>query len=246
MKKNIVSKIWIVLALLSGIYGFFILALGSGTKFFLIWFCIAIIFSGFAAISYFHLWSKLHKIVKILLISFIIFSLICFLIIQALIFSRFSDQGMDKLNYLIVLGAQVYEDKPSVVLKFRLDKAIEYLMDNPETKCIVSGGQGENESKPEAEVMAQYLIENGISTNRIIQENQSMTTEENLKNSIKLMEEQASVGIVTNNFHLFRALQLAKRLNIKNVYGIAASSTFFYLPNNLLREFLAYLKFLLL
>ena len=246
MNKNIVSKIWIVLAILSGIYGFFILALGSGTKFFLIWFFIAIIFLGLARISYYHLWSKLHKIVKILFIIFIIFSLICFLIIQTLIISHFSDQGIDKLNYLIVLGAQVYNDKPSVVLKFRLDKAIEYLMDNPETKCIVSGGQGDNEPKPEAEVMAQYLIENRISPNQIIQENQSMTTEENLKNSIQLMEEQASIGIVTNNFHLFRALQLAKKLNIENVYGIAAPSTFFYLPNNLLREFLAYLKFLFL
>lgn len=114
------------------------------------------------------------------------------------------------LDYIIVLGAQVRKDGPSPVLKYRLDKAVEYLNENPDTVCIVSGGQGSNEPWTEAEGMAQYLQEKGIDTARILTEDQSQTTEQNITNSKMLMKEGASVGIVTNNFHVFRALQIAK------------------------------------
>lgn len=98
----------------------------------------------------------------------------------------------------------------SPVLKYRLDKAVEYLNENPDTVCIVSGGQGSNEPWSEAEGMARYLQEKGIDTARILTEDQSQTTGQNITNSKKLMKEGASVGIVTNNFHVFRALQIAK------------------------------------
>ena len=62
---------------------------------------------------------------------------------------------------------------------------------------------------------------------------------------MKLMEEDASVGIVTNNFHMFRELQIAKKQGLKNVCGIEAESTRLYLPNNMLREFFAMVKFLM-
>jgi uncharacterized SAM-binding protein YcdF (DUF218 family) len=149
------------------------------------------------------------------------------------------------MDYIIVLGAQVYENGPSTVLQFRLDKAIEYLDDNPETICIVSGGQGYNEPFPEAVGMAAYLEDNGISEDRIILESESSNTEENIANSMVLIEETASVGIVTNNFHVFRAVQTAKREGLENVCGIAADTTKLYLPNNMLREFFGEVKFLL-
>lgn len=67
-----------------------------------------------------------------------------------MIIGEFSSTGKQNLDYMIVLGAQVHEDGPSVVLKYRLDAAIDYLNENPDTNCIVSGGQGANEPFPEA------------------------------------------------------------------------------------------------
>ena len=148
-------------------------------------------------------------------------------------------------DYVIVLGAQVHADKPSVVLKYRLDEAILYLNENPETVCIVAGGQGKNEPYSEAYGMAQYLMQNGIDKDRILLEDQSKTTEENLQFSRKFLPEDAEVGIITNDFHMFRALQIAKKQGLSDVCGIAADSTKFYLPNNMLREYFAEIKFLI-
>ena len=148
-------------------------------------------------------------------------------------------------DYVIVLGAQVHADKPSVVLKYRLDEAILYLNENPETVCIVAGGQGKNEPYSEAYGMAQYLMQNGIDKERILLEDQSKTTEENLRYSRKFLPEDAEVGIITNDFHMFRALQIAQKQGLSDVCGIAADSTKFYLPNNMLREYCAEIKFLI-
>ena len=144
-----------------------------------------------------------------------------------------------------MLGAQVHADKPSVVLKYRLDEAILYLNENPETVCIVAGGQGKNEPYSEAYGMAQYLMQNGIDKERILLEDQSKTTEENLRYSRKFLPEGAKVGIITNDFHMFRALQIAQKQGLSDVCGIAADSTKFYLPNNMLREYCAEIKFLI-
>ena len=94
--------------------------------------------------------------------------------------------------------------------------------------------------------MADYLKKNGISEKRIILETKSLTTEQNISNSMELMEKDASVGIVTNNFHMFRAIQIAKKQGLKKVCGIAAESTRLYLPNNMLREFFAMVKYLMM
>lgn len=147
------------------------------------------------------------------------------------------------LDYIIVLGAQVKEDGPSIVLQYRLDKAISYLSDNPTTRCIVSGGQGDNEPFSEAEGMYNYLVANGVDSERIILEDQSTSTVENIRNSKALLNDlYNSVGIVTNDFHVFRAVRIAKVQGLKNISGIAAESNAFYLPNNVLRECCGILK----
>jgi uncharacterized SAM-binding protein YcdF (DUF218 family) len=124
-----------------------------------------------------------------------------------------------------------------------LDRAIQYLENNPETICIVSGGKGYNEPFAEAVVMADYLKEKGISEDRILLEAESTNTEENIINSMALMEKGTSVGIVTNNFHVFRAVHIAKREGLERVCGIAADTTALYLPNNMLREFFAVVRY---
>ena len=75
------------------------------------------------------------------------------------------------------------ESGPRAALKYRLDEAVEYLEDNPKTICIVSGGQGANEPYSEAEGMAQYLKEQGIAASRILLEDKSLNTEQNMEYS---------------------------------------------------------------
>ena len=91
--------------------------------------------------------------------------------------------------------------------------------------------------------MKEYLISHGVDEERILLETKSKNTKENLKNAKEMFDpDHDQVGIVTNNFHVFRALSLARKEGIRNCCGISAGSTPLYLPNNMLREFLGVVK----
>lgn len=142
--------------------------------------------------------------------------------------------GMD---YLIVLGAKVEADgQPSKALKRRIDAAAEYLMENPETLVIASGGMGTDEVIPEAHCIRNELIKLGIDENRILVEDKSTTTSENMAFSMTLMEEGAAVGVVTNNYHVYRAVLLAKHAGMENVHGLAADYTGYTLLHYMMRD----------
>ena len=151
--------------------------------------------------------------------------------------SRFGARGQEEPDCLIVLGAQVRPDGPSLTLRYRLDTAAAYLEDHPDIPCILSGGQGYNEPCTEAEGMRDYLTARGIDESRLILEKRSSNTIENIRFSKALLPEEAgSVAIITNDFHLYRGESLAAAQGLPNVTGIAAPSVSFYLPNNMLRE----------
>lgn len=234
--------IWLFFGMVFIFYGIIILQTGSGTMFWCIWEMIGIfclLWSLGLQKGYF----MSHKKLEIIGYGFLGIGMISLVILCSMILSEFHAKGTRNLDYIIVLGAQVREDGPSTVLKYRLDAAMEYLQENPDTLCIVSGGQGANETCSEAEGMADYLQKNGIEETRILLEKESKNTLENIANSkVILGENYNGVGIITNNFHMFRALQLAKAQGLENVYGIAADSTLWYLPNNMLRECMAILK----
>ena len=234
-----------ILAVLSGVYGILVRATGSGTSFFAVWLALAIFLMAVGISLHAGVWEKVPLRIKRVLTGLVAVGLVVFVIIEGCIISHMNDEGEGKLDYIIVLGAQVYKDGPSPVLKYRLDRAIEYLEENPDTYCILSGGQGSNEPFPEAEGMADYMIRQGIPEMRLVIEPDSKTTEENITNSMEHMKKGASVGIVTNDFHMFRALQIAHKQGLDNVCGISAGSMRLYLVNNMLREFFAEIKFLI-
>ena len=125
----------------------------------------------------------------------------------------------------------------------RLDKALEYLAENPDTVVIVSGGQGSNEVISEAEGMKKYLVEAGIQPDRILMEDQSVNTSENLKFSKELLDSvDSTVVVVTNDFHVFRSVRIARKNGYHAVEGLSAGSYPLMLPNNLVREFFGVLK----
>lgn len=242
--KKLMFIICICLAVMFGGYGVLILGIGSGTGFFMVWLVMAVLSAALGVSVLFGVWKKIPKLVVRILSVLVLAGLAVFVAIEIMIGSQLHASGDPGLDYIIVLGAQVRENGPSRILQYRLDRAAEYLEENPETVCIVSGGQGYNEPFPEAEGMAEYLAGRGIEKSRLILESESGTTEENIRNSMEFIEEDASVGIVTNDFHVFRAVQTAKKEGLRNVCGIAAGSPALYLPNNMFREFFAEIKFL--
>lgn len=245
MRKGILFGLCLIIATLCIVYGFIVKVAGSGTGFYIIWFAIAVVFAGFGIAAHFNLWSRIPFGVRIATAVLCGIFLLSFVIIEGCVVSHMQDEGEDGLDYIIVLGAQVRQNGPSVVLQYRLDEAIKYLNDNPDTMCIVSGGQGYNEPRTEAQGMAEYLEKKGVSKTRILMETESTTTAQNISNSMQYIREDATVGIVTNNFHMFRALQIAKKQGLTQVCGIAAKSKALYLPNNMLREYLAEIKYLI-
>jgi len=120
-------------------------------------------------------------------------------------------------EYLIVLGAKVKPGGvPSLSLKNRLEEAVKYLKKYPHVKVIVSGGQGADEDRTEASVMLKYLQDNGIDANRILVEDQSTSTYENLLFSKELLPKGTKrITIVSNDFHLKRAKYLAESLDFE-------------------------------
>lgn len=145
----------------------------------------------------------------------------------------------DDMEYLIVLGARVEADgSPSKALRRRIDAAAGYLLENPDTLVVASGGMGTDEVMPESHCIRNELILRGVEESRILIEDQSTTTAENMAFSMRLMNvgAEAKVGIVSNNYHIFRALRLARKAGFEDVHGLAADYTGYTLLHYMMRE----------
>ncbi|MDD7350525.1 MAG: YdcF family protein, partial [Clostridiales bacterium] len=168
----------------------------------------------------------------------ILFAVICAGVIRGMFCS-----GSEDLDYVVVLGAQVRGVTPSRALKKRLDKALEYAGENENTIFILSGGQGSGEDISEAECMRRYLTEHGISEDRLVLEDRSATTRENLEFSDRLTGcGKAETGILSNNFHIFRAVRLAEKQGYQHAEGIAAPSDPIMQVHYVIREVFALVK----
>ena len=176
---------------------------------------------------------KLLRALRILLCAALIF----FLAVEGVILCGGMMEAEQGLNYIVVLGARVNGTVPSGSLRNRIRVGAEYLRDNPQTIAVLSGAQGSGEEISEARCMYDNMVAAGIDPARLILEEQSTDTAENLRNSRALIPEGASVGLVTNNFHIFRALALARNQGWTDVRGIPVATTMLSLPHYLMREF---------
>lgn len=144
-----------------------------------------------------------------------------------------------KLDYVVVLGAGLIGDKVTPLLASRIEKGIAIYQKHPGSKLIMSGGQGPDELMAEGQAMANYALEKGVPAEDILIENQSTNTEENLKFSCALMKPGSRFALVTNYYHVFRALLLARKLKIKCI-GYGARTKFYFSLNAFIREFVSY------
>ena len=144
---------------------------------------------------------------------------------------------------IIVLGAQVRKDGTlSIQLQWRLDKALELYNRCPQP-VVVCGAQGSDEPVSEASAMHQYLAANGVPESDLILEDSSFNTRQNLMNAKKLLGEEISrVLIVTSDYHLPRALALAKDAGF-DACGVGSPIKLVYWPKNHFREALAWVKY---
>lgn len=152
-------------------------------------------------------------------------------------------------DYIIILGCQISKDnKPLPLLRGRIDRAIEfaenqYKKTGKTLKFVVSGGKGNDEKISEAEAMRNYLLEKGISQDRILVENKSKNTLENMKFSKALIEKEnkdAKVAFCTTNYHVFRSGIFAINVGLMPD-GIGSKTKWYFWPNAFVREYLAML-----
>ncbi|MCD8502871.1 MAG: YdcF family protein [Bacillaceae bacterium] len=123
-----------------------------------------------------------------------------------------------EIDHMIVLGAKVNGDVMSLSLYYRVREALQYLQENENTKVIVAGGQGKGEWITEAEAMASYFIKNDISEDRIIKEERSTTTLENIAFSRELIgEDVKELVIVTNDYHYIVHLLLQNDMILNRI-----------------------------
>ena len=229
---------FLILAIVCLAYGISIVAVRSGSFFWLVWIALGAGFLGIFALVSCGAGDRLPPAVRngfrFLICAGALWILFCLI----LILPHCRDQGTPGCDYILVLGAQVWPSGPSLTLQYRLDTAAEYLEKNPETVCIVSGGQGFNEPFPEAEGMAQYLLKKGIPEDRILKESASRNTVENIRFCMELADlaQAGHVGIVTNDFHICRSVGIARKQGLSQAVGIAAPSRVFFFPNNVFRE----------
>lgn len=145
----------------------------------------------------------------------------------------------------IVLGAAMWGDVPSPALKERLDFAYKLYTEGKADKLILSGGHdGNGAVLSEAEGMRQYLLAKGITSDKLLIEDKSHSTYENLLYSRSIAEanQLTSLIIITHDYHAARALDIAERLNYGNVQAAGTKSTVLNPVYNETREVLAFTK----
>ena len=160
--------------------------------------------------------------------------------------AAYKEPPEEDAGFVIVLGCGVFPDGTlTLSLQNRLDAAYDYLTAHEDSLCIVSGGQGDNEPIPEAQAMYEYLRFRGIEEERILKEDKSTSTLLNLIYSKRIMDKRLgqpqTAAIVTSDYHVFRALMVARDLEI-DAFGIPAETNWRIVMACHVREYAAIIK----
>ncbi|MCI2058239.1 MAG: YdcF family protein [Oscillibacter sp.] len=147
---------------------------------------------------------------------------------------------------IVVLGAGVNGSTPSLALQSRIDAAADYLDRHPDVPVILSGGQGPDEDVSEALAMYRGLVGLHADPGRLYLEERSATTAENFCNTAELLRSlglkpgKTELAVVTNDFHIYRALKIADSQGMPSAFGVPAELPWWWLrANYYVREFFA-------
>lgn len=172
----------------------------------------------------------------ILCIGLLVVGITEFLILRA----SFGDP-QEQVDYIVVLGAKVNHDGPSVSLWDRICAAYTYLDEHPGVTAVLSGGQGTDEPITEAECMYRELVSLGIPPERLWLEDSATSTWENLHFTLDLIEEKTGqhttkLGVLSSEYHLYRASLFAKACGVEFVGIPARTSRVSQMVNHFMRE----------
>ena len=170
---------------------------------------------------------------------------------EAIIIHASFGDPREQVDYMVVLGAKVNPDGPSVSLWDRICGAYTYLEEHPRTIAVLSGGQGSDEPITEAECMYRELVSLGIDPKRLWIEDEATSTWENLNFTLNLIEEKTGerptkLGVLSSEYHLFRASLFAKACDVEFVGIPAKTSRLPQAINHFMREVAGVWHYLLL
>ena len=176
------------------------------------------------------------KVLRTIFTVFLGLGLAVCLLTEAVIIQASFGEADQKCQYIVVLGAKVDGTEPSVSLSDRIAAAYDYLTENPQVIAILSGGQGADEGISEAECMFRKLTAMGIDKDRLWLEDTSTSTWENLQNTLELIAYKTgtrpeTIGLLSSEYHLFRASLFAKDCGVEAI-GIPAKTSWFTLRIN--------------
>ena len=200
-----------------------------------------------------YLEKKKPKLARVLLVALSVclgIGILVATVTGVLIVRAWNRPAMD-CDYVVVLGAGVNGTVPSLSLRDRLNAAYDYLVAHPGAVCVVTGGQGSGEDITEALCMYNDLTARGISPERVWMEDRAVNTRENIRFSLDLIEEKTgtrpeTIGLVSSEYHLFRAGMFAREENVVS-YGIPARTSWVSLRiNYFLREIVAVWYYIIL
>jgi len=162
-------------------------------------------------------------------------------ITEAIIIKYSFGNPNETVDYIVVLGAKVNANGPSVSLWDRICAAYTYLDEHPNVIAVVSGGQGTDEPITEAECIFRELVELGIDPKRIWMEDEATSTWENMHFTLDLIEEKTGerpgkLGVLSSEYHLFRASLFAKAAGVEFVGIPARTSRASQAINHFMRE----------
>lgn len=188
------------------------------------------------------------RIIAVVIAVMLAAGIILGMVISGFMLKEMNDKPKDENTTLVVLGCQMKDSGPSLMLRRRLDAAYDYLIEHENVKVIVSGGKGADEPVSEASGMSDYLMARGISPDRIYVEDKSKNTEENIAFSKAIIERENLCGditIVTDGYHQLRADIFAKRQGIRS-YNISAPTSLWLVPTYWIREWFGVVYYLTL
>lgn len=187
-----------------------------------------------------------NKILFYMLISYLIIAAILAVtaaVLSVMMLTAISNEPSLEIEEatVIILGCKIIDEKPSLMLERRLEKAYDYLSANTSANCVVSGGMGSDEAISEALAMYTWLTEKGISESRIFMEDKSTNTDENIKFSSEKISEynlSQNIIVVSDSFHLYRGQKIAGKI-FDNVKCLGSDTRIYLLPTYWVREWFA-------
>lgn len=186
-----------------------------------------------------YLWSKAAGKVIIFIILAAAAAILTLAIMCMICMGSGMKKSTEKSGTVVVLGCRVYSYGPSLMLRARLDEAIQFLNNDEDAVCIVCGGQGKNEPESEAAAMFGYMTDRGIDKKRVYMEDKSLDTLENLTNSLGIIKENnldENCVIVTSDYHCYRAIKYAEKLGYRNPSALPAKTLWWLFPSSYIRE----------